>query len=92
MPRGRNVVKITGAVDPVYSYYAGITVDYQRSRAYGNHRLDVNEAIPLMLPTPNSYSLRICSNNSTFVLLSIPASCSSAGCSGLRRVGQFTAS
>src|SRR5271166_761718 len=32
-------------------------------------------ATPLMVPTPNSYSLRICSNNSTFALLSIPASC-----------------
>src|SRR5215831_2740605 len=29
-------------------------------------------ATPLMVPTPNSYSLRICSNSSTFALLSIP--------------------
>src|ERR1700683_5383014 len=46
-----------------------------------------------MLPTPNSYSLRIRSNNSTFVLLSIPRPpAHQAGCSGLRRVGQSTAS
>src|SRR6266849_2513862 len=30
-------------------------------------------ATPLMLPTPNSYYLRICSNSSTFALLSIPS-------------------
>ena len=32
-------------------------------------------ATPLTLPTPNSYSLRICSNSSPSALLSIPASC-----------------
>src|SRR4051812_36297828 len=32
-------------------------------------------ASPLIVASPNSYSLRICSNNSTFVLLSTRASC-----------------
>src|SRR5215469_14076368 len=30
-------------------------------------------ATPLIVPTPNSYSLRICSNSSTFAFLSIPS-------------------
>jgi hypothetical protein len=42
---------------------------------------------PRTVPSPNSYSLRICSNNSTFALLSIPSLASSAGYSG--RGGPF---
>ncbi len=47
---------------------------------------------PAPSPSPNSYSLRICSNSSTFALLSIPASCLFSRMLRTSGVGHFGAS
>jgi integrase len=49
-------------------------------------------ATPFTVPIPNSYSLRICSNSSTFALLSIPRLPPSSRMPGLPGVGHFSVS